>query len=275
VDFEHYISAFYEFSKKIKDKLVFFFSEHGNLVAERSGAKEKVSYGFDDKANFFPTEISIFDLGYKFKISNIPFQGDFSIHLFGRHNILNSIAAISLVSDIIGYDKVSDIIRGFRGVKRRLEIIYEIQNFCVIDDFAHHPTEIESGIRSLRDFFDVILLAFEPRSFTSRTNIHQEGYKRVFQLADAVFIGKIYREEKVPAGRKLDVKDVVDFLRSRGIYAEYSEDVALKLFDFTQSNNMFREKKVGVVFMSSGDFYGQKEEFILLMRRKIAREIFS
>jgi UDP-N-acetylmuramate: L-alanyl-gamma-D-glutamyl-meso-diaminopimelate ligase len=274
-DFDHYISAFYEFSKKIKDKLVFFFSEHGNLVAERSGAKEKVSYGFDDKANFFPTEISIFDLGYKFKISNIPFQGDFSIHLFGRHNILNSIAAISLVSDIIGYDKVSDIIRDFRGVKRRLEIIYEIQNFCVIDDFAHHPTEIESGIKSLRDFFDVILLAFEPRSFTSRTNIHQEGYKRVFQLADAVFIGKIYREEKVPAGRKLDVKDVVDFLRSRGIYAEYSEDVALKLFDFIQSNNMFRGKKVGVVFMSSGDFYGQKEEFILLMRRKIAREVFG
>jgi len=274
-DFDHYISAFYEFSKKIKDKLVFFFSEHGNLVAERSGAKEKVSYGYDDKANFFPTEISIFDIGYKFKISNIPFQGDFSIHLFGRHNILNSIAAISLVSDIIGYDKAADIIRSFRGVKRRLEIIYEVQNFCVIDDFAHHPTEIESGIRSLRDFFDVILLAFEPRSFTSRTNIHQEGYKRVFQLADAVFIGKIYREEKVPAGRKLDVKDVVDFLRSRGIYAEYSEDVALKLFDFIQSNNMFRGKKVGVVFMSSGDFYGQKEEFILLMRRKIAREVFG
>ncbi|MFZ8804716.1 MAG: hypothetical protein ACO2PO_17290, partial [Candidatus Calescibacterium sp.] len=75
--------------------------------------------------------------------------------------------------------------------------------------------------------------------------------------------------------RKLDVKDVVDFLRSRGIYAEYSEDVALKLFDFIQSNNMFRGKKVGVVFMSSGDFYGQKEEFIILMRRKIAREVFG
>jgi UDP-N-acetylmuramate: L-alanyl-gamma-D-glutamyl-meso-diaminopimelate ligase len=38
---------------------------------------------------------------------------------------------------------------------------------------------------------------------------------------------------------------------------------------------MFRGKKVGVVFMSSGDFYGQKEEFILLMRRKIAREVFG
>jgi UDP-N-acetylmuramate: L-alanyl-gamma-D-glutamyl-meso-diaminopimelate ligase len=145
-------------------------------------------------------------------------------------------------------------------------------------EYAWYPPSkiiLSFGIRSLRDFFDVILLAFEPRSFTSRTNIHQEGYKRVFQLADAVFIGKIYREEKVPAGRKLDVKDVVDFLKSRGIYAEYSEDVALKLFDFIQSNNMFRGKKVGVVFMSSGDFYGQKEEFILLMRRKIAREVFG
>jgi UDP-N-acetylmuramate: L-alanyl-gamma-D-glutamyl-meso-diaminopimelate ligase len=274
-DFEHYISAFYEFSKKVKDKLVFFFSEHGNLVAERSGAKEKVSYGFDDKANFFPTEISIFDLGYKFKISNISFQGDFYLHLFGRHNILNSIAGTLLVSDIIGYDKIADIIQGFRGVRRRLEIIYESQNLCVIDDFAHHPTEIESGIISVRDFFDVVLVAFEPRSFTSRTNIHQEGYKRVFQLADAVFIGKIYREEKVPAGRKLDVKEVVDFLKSKGIHAEYSEDISLKLFEFIQSNNMFRGKKVGIVFMSSGDFYGQKEEFILLMRRKIAREVFG
>jgi hypothetical protein len=121
----------------------------------------------------------------------------------------------------------------------------------------------------------VILLAFEPRSFTSRTNIHQEGYKKVFQLADAVFIGKIYREEKVPAGKKLNVKDVIDFLNSRGIHAVYSEDIALKLFEFIQSNDMFRGKKVAVVFMSSGDFYGQKEEFILFMRRKIAREIFS
>jgi UDP-N-acetylmuramate: L-alanyl-gamma-D-glutamyl-meso-diaminopimelate ligase len=274
-DFDHYISAFYEFSKKVKERLVFFSSEHGNLVAERSGAKEKVSYGFDDKADFFPTEISVFDLGYKFKISNISFQGDFYLHLFGRHNILNSIAGTLLLSDIIGYDKIADIIQGFRGVRRRLEIIYETQNFCVIDDFAHHPTEIEAGIISVRDFFDVVLVAFEPRSFTSRTNIHQEGYKRVFQLADAVFIGKIYREEKVPAGRKLDVKEVVDFLNSRGIHAECSEDVALKLFDFIQSNNMFWGKKVGVVFMSSGDFYGQKEEFILLMRRKIAREVFG
>jgi UDP-N-acetylmuramate-alanine ligase len=66
---------------------------------------------------------------------------------------LNSIAAISLLSDIIGYDKMADIIEGFRGVRRRLEIIYETQNFCIIDDFAHHPTEIESGIRSLKDFF--------------------------------------------------------------------------------------------------------------------------
>lgn len=268
-DFESYLSAFVEFSKKVEEKLVFFGgNKAGNIISENSKAKHKVSYGYEnDGADFFPENITKTEIGYEFSISKISQR--FRINILGRHNIINTLASFLLLEDMINPENFSEYLEGFEGVRRRLEIIFSIKNIYVIDDFAHHPTEIESGIKSAREFFDKVILAFEPRSFTSRTSVHQEGFKNAFEKADAVFIGKIYREEKIPENKKLKIEEIVSHLKKKGIYAEYNQSVSERLAEFilnTKSREK-EEKKIAVIFMSSGDFYGEKEKFIMKLRR--------
>lgn len=264
--FEDYKKAFSDFAKMVEHRLSYFNSQVVQEITSDSGVKQKFSYYYENPADFYPTKIEISDGKYNFRING--YDIDFNLRIFGRHNILNSIAVFALTNDIIRPDEFSEYLQDFQGVKRRLEVLYSSRNFYVVDDFAHHPTEIESGIRSLREFFDTIILAFEPRSYTSRTKVHQEGFKKAFELADAVFIGKIFREEKVPQEKRLDPFDIVSYLQSKGIYAVYSESVADKIIDYI-ANLKIRDKKIAVVFMTSGDFYGEKDRFIANFRKFI------
>lgn len=258
--FDSYKKAFEDFAKTVDEHLSYFNSDVVRAISYNSSATKKLSYYYESPADFYPTKVEKLDLGYKFQISG--FDTEFVLRLFGRHNILNSLAAFSLTSDMIGPKSFREYLSTFLGVKRRLEVIYSSQNFYIIDDFAHHPTEVEAGIRSLREFFDIIILAFEPRSYTSRTKVHQEGFKRAFELADAVFIGKIFREEKVPVEKRLEPADIVSHLRSKGIYCVYAEGVAQQLLNYIGNMPQTGGKKISVVFMTSGDFYGERSKFI-------------
>lgn len=266
--FEDYKKAFEDFAKTVEDRLSYFNSQVVSSIVQHSGAKIKLSYHYENPADFYPKYINKLDIGYSFRVSGYD-DYLFMLKIFGKHNIVNSISVFSLLNDIIPPKDFVEYLKDFHGVKRRLEVIYSSKRIYVIDDFAHHPTEIESGIKSLREFFNVIIVAFEPRSYTSRTIYHQEGFKRAFELADAVFIGKIFREEKIPPEKRLNPIEIVSHLERKGIYGAYAENVSDKIIDYISgkySNNK-TEKRIAVVFMTSGDFYGERERFIAEFRK--------
>src|SRR5690606_7418771 len=94
----------------------------------------------------------------------------------GKHNLENSIAAIaSILSFIPIEDKIKDALLSFKGVKRRFEVVYKDNNSIVIDDYAHHPTELKSFILSVKTMFPErkITGLFQPHLF-SRTNDFKE-----------------------------------------------------------------------------------------------------
>ncbi len=261
--FDDYKRSFVEFSRRVKNKIAFFSSDVTKEVVSESKATDKVSFGWGEESDLFPSGVKKVEFGYSFKIRDLPYE--FRLNLFGRHNIINSIASISLLSDILKFDRICDYIPHFKGVRRRLEVIFSSQDFVVIDDFAHHPTEIASGIASIREFFDVVYVAFEPRSYTSRTQAHLEGFKKAFELADAIFIGKIFKEDKIPEKIRLNTAELVSYLRSKGKYAVYDQNVAERFIEFLSSVDL--RKKTAVIFMTSGDFYGERDKFILGIRR--------
>jgi UDP-N-acetylmuramate: L-alanyl-gamma-D-glutamyl-meso-diaminopimelate ligase len=124
----------------------------------------------------------------------------------------------------------------------------------VIDDFAHHPTAVRETIRGIRERYAGRRLwaVFEPRSNTSRRNIHQAEYADAFDQADLVTIRTPEPHDKVPMDQQLDVRAVVDAIRQRGIQADAFPDVESiqrRLVDGTRPGDV-------LLVMSNGAFGG-------------------
>ena len=124
----------------------------------------------------------------------------------------------------------------------------------MIDDFAHHPTAVRETIEGIRQRYpDRRLWAvFEPRSNTSRRNIHQAEYATAFDRADVVTIRVPDPHDKVPADQQLDVPAIVRELAARGINASALNDVA------EMSRLVSTESRLNdlILVMSNGSFGG-------------------
>ncbi len=122
-------------------------------------------------------------------------------NLAGRHNIENSIVAITIAT-IVGLDgeTVRDGLISFKGIKRRFETIYEDEKLTYIDDYAHHPTELKSAIGAAKELFPnkKITGIFQPHLF-SRTRDFVDGFAESLDLLDEILLMDIYpaREEPI------------------------------------------------------------------------------
>ena len=153
----------------------------------------------------------------QFFTGNITANGgffEFDLHGFGKkmekiqlgvpgfHNMENAIAA-TLVAMKLGVDEttIRQALASFKGVKRRFEFIIKKDNLVYIDDYAHHPTEIEAFLKSLKSMYKgkKITVIFQPHLFT-RTRDFAEGFSKSLSLADEVLLMDIYpaREEPIP-----------------------------------------------------------------------------
>jgi UDP-N-acetylmuramate: L-alanyl-gamma-D-glutamyl-meso-diaminopimelate ligase len=182
-------------------------------------------------------------------------SGELLLPMSGRHNVENAVAVYAAARSLgLTPERIAEGFASFAGVKRRQEPRGEIGGVLVLDDFAHHPTAVRETIAGIRQRYpDRRLWAvFEPRSNTSRRNIHQEEYARSFEGADLASIRVPEHHDKVPLAEELDVGRVVDDLRKRGIEADASPDPA-ELVD-----RVARGARPGdvVLVMSNGAFGG-------------------
>ena len=124
------------------------------------------------------------------------------LRLPGYHNISNAVAAITVALDLgMSAEAVKARMASYQGVKRRFEYVYKRENQVFIDDYAHHPTEIEALLNSVRFLYPgkKVTVIFQPHLFT-RTRDFQEGFSSSLSLADEVIMLPIYpaREEPIP-----------------------------------------------------------------------------
>ncbi len=171
--------------------------------------------------------------------------------LYGRHNLSNILAGIA-ISDYLGIpkDTVRHAVEGFKGVKRRLEHIGEKNGILVIDDFAHHPTEVRESLRALRERFPKrrIIAVFEPRTNSSRRDVFQKSYVFSFDSADIVMIPEPPMMEGIPEDERFSSALLVEDLKKRGLDAYYFPDKGKLL------SQLLKKTKKGdiVIFMSNG-----------------------
>jgi len=233
-DMTHYESAFVKFGDTLpSDAILAVCASYPNAVdiARRSTTARVITYGADDR---FTADYSVRDLSFDPEGAHFTMRepnGDapkLLLPMSGRHNVENAVGVYAAARSL-GLTS-TEIARGFasfRGVKRRQEVRGEPNDILVIDDFAHHPTAVRETIQAIRLRYPSRRLwaVFEPRSNTSRRNIHQREYAESFDGAQRVSLKVPEPHDKVPANEQLDVPAVATALAHQGIQADYSSDV--------------------------------------------------
>lgn len=198
------LSSYKEFMNQIVRKGNLILHESIALLANEIQHVTKETYGMS-RGHFFAGNIIPIsrDGFFEFDLLGLDRKFDkIKLGVPGFHNMENAIAAI-LVARKFGVDDktIREALLSFRGVKRRFEFVIRKENLVYIDDYAHHPTEIEAFLKSLKEMYKgkKITVIFQPHLFT-RTRDFAEGFSKSLSLADEVLLMDIYpaREEPIP-----------------------------------------------------------------------------
>ena len=259
-DFKTYSNTFERFSSQIKYLGCFYENpETLRIMNLMKNEIKKVTFGLNTgDFRVDKEDIKYYENGISFHIHYNGKKENIYIPIFGHHNALNAAAAFSVLHDIVQPPTFSIAMEKFKGVRRRLEILIRDteKNIVVIDDFAHHPTEVRAGIEAVKKHRrGRVIAVFEPRSHTARRRVYQQDYKKVFSLADSVFIYRIYKAETVKDEERLNPKEIVEYVKSKGKDAFYVEsELSEKILDYIKPGDT-------VIFMSSGDFDREIQKF--------------
>jgi len=204
---ENLDEAFYEFSNDIP-----FFGVCALNVEDEGLYKiaKKVSVPiltfstevFEEETDYKAINISQDDHGCTFEVlyKEKVFQG-FKLALPGKHNILNALGAISVCHNIgLDFDVIIKGLKSFSGVGRRFQKIFSENNFRIIDDYGHHPTEILKTIKAAKEQgAGELVVLFEPHRYT-RTKVCWNEFLHCFNDADRLLMAPIYAasEKEIP-----------------------------------------------------------------------------
>ena len=258
-DMAHYELAYDKFVATLpEDGFLAVASSYPNAVAiaQRACKAYVATYAAHGDAEYVAENPRFSAEGARFNIREPRGAvGEFLLPMSGHHNVENAVGVYAAGRALgLGADTIREGFASFKGVKRRQEIRGEIGGVLVIDDFAHHPTAVRETIIAIRLRYPNRRLwaVFEPRSNTSRRNIHQAEYTTAFTGAAHASIRVPEPHDKVPVNERLDIGKVIDSLRSQGIDADASPDVA-ELLDRVATGALPGDV---VLVMSNGAFGG-------------------
>lgn len=160
-----------------------------------------LSYSINSKTNYYATNISVEENGYRFDLiaPNNEYM-NIEFNQIGSHNLLNAVGAFS-IAHYLGLDenKLIEALADFKGVNRRMDV-FRLGNKIVIDDYAHHPSEINAVLNSIKDKYKDLEVGviFQPHLF-SRTKDLLDDFAKVLSKFDEVYLLDIYpaREEPI------------------------------------------------------------------------------
>ncbi len=154
-----------------------------------------VTYGIEHAADYRAFNIKHDGLYTNFSVSKHGQPvGDICLHLVGRHNVLNTLAAIAVGDELgIPFETMAEALLVFQGVQRRFTLVGHVQDITVIDDYGHHPAEIDAVLQAARVTFPNRRLAvlFQPHRYTRTFHLFDE-FKSAFNAADIAILSDIY-----------------------------------------------------------------------------------
>jgi UDP-N-acetylmuramate--alanine ligase len=176
-----------------------------------------VSYGEDRNAVYRFGQITSTSFGSRFEVWHRDERlGEVDLGVPGRHNVSNALAVAALATELgVEFSKIAEALSSFRGARRRFEVKLQSDDFLVVDDYGHHPTEIRETLRTARGIGRKrIVTMFQPHRY-SRTQALQHEFGAAFDAADLVFITDVYAasEEPIPG---VSGETIASAIRRRG-----------------------------------------------------------
>ncbi len=159
-----------------------------------------VTYGTDENAQYRAGDITDQDSGVQFTVTrrNKPL-GRINIPLSGLHNVRNATAAIAVSFELgLDFQCISDALSGFEGVSRRFETLAVEHGITIIDDYAHHPSEVRATLEAARrKNYGKVVAVFQPHLY-SRTRDFAQEFATALKLADKSIVTGIYQSREQP-----------------------------------------------------------------------------
>ena len=213
-------NSFHQFALNTKDDGTLFINgdieSYDELVADIPA--KVVTYGLSDSCDFYPADITFdekacatYTVMHKDKALMTV-----SMNVPGMHNVSNSLAAIALSLELgLSEEAIRTGLLEFGGANRRFQYKGTVDGVTIIDDYAHHPTEIRATLTAAKNYpHDRIVLAFQPHTY-SRTKAFLDDFAEVLSMADVVVLADIYAaREKNTYG--ISSKDILAKLKEKG-----------------------------------------------------------
>jgi UDP-N-acetylmuramate--alanine ligase len=163
-------------------------------------ARRYVTYGLSPQADYSARQLSFRGLETSFVAyrRGVPL-GEFSVRMPGRHNVLNTLATIAVADELeVPLDVVRESLATFTGVARRFTVVDTVGGVTLVDDYGHHPAEVEATLAAARRAFEGrVIVAFQPHRYT-RTQLCFEDFTRAFNEADKLFLLDVYAAGEKP-----------------------------------------------------------------------------
>jgi UDP-N-acetylmuramate--alanine ligase len=185
-------------------------------------ARPFVTYGFDEGADIRAVNVQRLGLNSRYEVlrpGRAPI--DVTINLPGRHNVLNSLAAVAVAAELDVADAaIQRALANFQGIDRRLQQLGEIQwpggRAMLVDDYGHHPTEVAATLEAVRQGWPSrrLVLAFQPHRYT-RTRDLLDDFGRVLGQSDVLLVTEVYAAGEAPIAGA-DGRAICRAVRSRG-----------------------------------------------------------
>tara|TARA_Y100000817_G_scaffold191499_1_gene149635 strand:+ start:1139 stop:2569 length:1431 start_codon:yes stop_codon:yes gene_type:complete len=162
--------------------------------------RKLITYGFNRKSDLMISNVKVknyltyFDITInKSNLSKKKFIKNIAIPIPGDHNIRNACASIAVALELDIKEKtIKDVLLNFRGVERRFSFVGSVNNIKIIDDYAHHPTEIKNTLKAARLLCNgKLIVVFEPHRYSRIIDLYDEFINSFFD-ADILFVTKIY-----------------------------------------------------------------------------------
>lgn len=219
--------------------------------------------GFLENAEYRITNIKEDQNGASFTFDNT----EFTVPLYGEHNIENTARAI-LAMKILGLsnDEIQKGLSEFKNVKRRLEVIGEIGDVTVIEDFAHHPTAIKKTIKAIKTKYPgrKLWVLCEMSTNTMRQKFFEKDIAPALEEADGIFIPSVTKKNIILDDKYINPENIINDLKSQGkeaSYEETAEDIIEKLLPKLQKNDV-------IAILSNGKFQGIYDKLLSAMKEK-------
>jgi UDP-N-acetylmuramate--alanine ligase len=200
------------------------------------GLTKKALYRADNiSSKLYKTEFDLIIRGH--------YIDRFLINMVGEHNVLNSLAAIAVLDELgVAPAQLKEALKNFNGVKRRFSPVKAPHGFTIIDDYAHHPTEIRAVLKAARQSFhkQKIHVLFQPHRY-SRTKDLMSDFATSFKDCDSLVVSEIYgAQEKPLAGvnAKVLIRKINLSMKKKAEYAKDIDEGVEKIAKLAQENDV-------------------------------------